>query len=441
MYRFLLFLLLCTSVGLTRPAAAFADELPPRPSPFRFVNDQAQLMSPADVRTLESGLRRYADKTGTQLVVVTVPTLGGQDVADYGRALGQAWGIGQRDKNNGIVVLLGAQEHKVTIQAGEGLRSQITPELTNRVINQQMTPSFKEGRYFAGLRSGLNALMVAADPSSAPQGSSQNQSAAAAAAAGTTPNAGTNATGSGLTDELPPRATTPDPAAAPIPAYEPSSFGIGSLLMGAALIGGVLWLISRFFKRKQGPANAPMAQSYPGNSPTPDFLPNRSNTPNQPNPMPTSGRGPNSPQGQGSGPDFFPNRSNSGGGMGSGMGGVLMTGAAAAAGAYLGNRMASGHDTNTPAHLNNDPTPSSAAPDAAAGAGAYTAGGGFPALGGTNEDNGGNQESAPDYFSEDNTAAEPDYFSEDESSSYDDTSSDDTGGGGFDDDNSNSGEW
>ena len=100
------------------------------------MNDQASLLAPADAKKLESGLRRYADNTGTQIVVVTVPTLGGRSVADYGRALGTAWGVGQRDKNNGVVVLISAQEHQVTIQPGSGLASTITPAVTSRVISR-----------------------------------------------------------------------------------------------------------------------------------------------------------------------------------------------------------------------------------------------------------------------------------------------------------------
>ena len=92
MSRFLLLAFFFIAALPARRAAAQVDAtgLPPRPAPFRFVNDQAQLMAPADAKKLESGLRRYADNTGTQVVVVTVPSLGGRTVADYGRALGTA---------------------------------------------------------------------------------------------------------------------------------------------------------------------------------------------------------------------------------------------------------------------------------------------------------------------------------------------------------------
>ncbi|MDU0370641.1 TPM domain-containing protein [Hymenobacter endophyticus] len=428
MPRLLLVFLFFLGVG-SMPAtlAQSGAGIPPRPTPFQFVNDQAQLLSPTDAKTLESGLRRYADNNGIQIVVVTVPTLGGQSAADYGRALGTAWGLGQRDKNNGVVLLLSKQERAVTIQAGSGLRSRITPEVTSRVIGQ-MTPRFKQGNYFAGLRTGLNSLMYAADPSSAPQ---------PAGTAASAPNSSPQASDQVATspDEL--ATAAPEPAAAlpsaPVAPAEPESsgFGIGTLVLAVVVIGGGLWLVSKLFRRRSAPATGS----------TPDFLPQQPNQPNGPaGNYGHNGYG-NQQGGNQQGPDFLSNRGSGvggmggGSGMGSGMGGVLLTGAAAAAGAYMGNRMANRNDDNTP-HLSPDApaqpldNPAHSNPDAAGGSGA------FPFLGGAASE----ADSAPDYFAPDSGSAEPDYFSGD-GSSYDDSSSDDTGGGGFDDTNDNSGSW
>ncbi|UPL48938.1 TPM domain-containing protein [Hymenobacter sublimis] len=442
MHRILLFLWLGLVAGLSQTAVgAPAEELPPRPAPFRFVNDQAQLLPAANAKTLENGLRRYADENGTQIVVVTVPSLGGRNVAEYARELGTAWGIGQRDKNNGVVVLIGAQERNVTIQAGSGLRQQITPALTSQIINEKMTPSFKQGRYFAGLRSGLNALMLAANPGSAPASSpAAATSPATSAAAGV----GANGAGSGaeLASEFPAQSAVPEPVAPTLPAAEPASsgFGWGTLALGALVIGGGIWLVSKLFRRR--------APAAPGPSPTPDFLPNQSTQPGQPNDA-TRGYGQRPVNQPGNVPDFLPNRTSGfgGGSGGSGVGGMLMTGAAAAAGAYLGNRMAQGHDNPDSSAFHPDGS-RTFDPDAAGAAGGAAAAGavggaastgGFPALGGTDA----TPEAEPDYFSEDYTANDsPDYFSSsDDSSSYDDTSSDDTGGGGFDSDDNTSGSW
>ena len=451
MNRLLLFVMLLVGAGAARPAAAQTGEaagLPPRPTPFKFVNDQASLMAPADAKKLDSGLRRYADNTGTQIVVVTVPSLGGRPVADYARELGTAWGVGQRDKNNGIVVLLGAQERKLSLQPGSGLAGVITPEVTSRVIGE-MTPGFKQNNYFAGFRAGLNTLMATANPASAKEATANNAASpttgAATAAVGsttaTTENAADNLSSA---NQQYPTSTGPDPMAGTPAEPASSGFGLMPLLIGALVIGGILWFVVRMFKNRS--AAASNQNNYPnqGNQPNnqggaPNFLPN--NRPNGP-----AGGG-NYGQNPGSYGPGYGQAQNSGGGIGGmGMGGMLATGAAAAAGAYLGNRMASGHDTSGNG-LTND---GNSAGNNLGGAGLGAAGAGGAAAAGAGSDyfnsrdgSGNADTSAPDYFSDANTAPDNsnDFFSADDNSSYDDTSSDDTGGGGFDSTNDNSGSW
>ncbi|WP_046243894.1 TPM domain-containing protein [Hymenobacter terrenus] len=440
MHRFLFLAILFFTAGLGRPVTAQtgAEGLPPRPSPFKFVNDQAQLMAPADAKKLESGLRRYADNTGTQVVVVTVPTLGGRDVADYGRALGTAWGVGQRDKNNGLVVLVGAKERKVTIQPGSGLASVITPEVTSRVIGQ-MTPSFKQSNYFAGLRTGLNTLMATANPNSKPKKDQTAESTTpSTASTGAAASTSIGAAREALVDQTPGPAVPNDPVLTP-PRTEPVSSGpgMGTLLIGALVVGGILWFILRMFRNR----NNNTAATSPGG--TPNFLPNRPNGP-------AGGYGPGQGPGNYGGGNYSGGNyggGNYGGGYGGGpnqgggigMGGILATGAAAAAGAYLGNRMAEGHDTSGNGLTDNGTAHNF---DSGTAAGAGLAGTGAA------EDyfssrNGGADNTAPDYFSDDLTAddSSSDYFSSDDNSSYDDMSSGDTGGGGFDSDDDNSGSW
>ena len=404
MPRILTLLLLALAAGLGHPAAA-ADGIPTRPVPFTFVTDQAKLLQPADAKKLDSGLRKYADETGTQVVVVTVPTLGGTSAADYARQIGTSWGVGQRDKNNGIVVLLSGKEHQMSIEAGAGLRSAITPELTQRVIGE-MTPAFKQNNYFAGLRKGLNTLMLAANPSSDPR---KKNSAATTTNSAATPAA----PASNLNNDATPAAVDPTPVAS-----EPTSsgLGIGTILIGVLVIGGGIWLVSKLFRRN---SNSSAGQA-------PDFMGNRPNNPTPNFGAPNAGN----PQGQG----------NYGGGYGGqapssgpGIGGMLATGAAAAAGAYLGNRMAEGHDSSA-SNANNFNTGSGA------GAGATP-----PATAGSDyfasRNDAGSNEASPDYFSGNDSADNSgDYFGGD-NSSYDDTSSGDTGGGGFDSTDDNQGSW
>jgi uncharacterized protein len=438
MYRFVIAALLFVGVGLGQPAVAqTASDLPARPVPFTFVTDQGNLLSAADAKKLEGGLRSYAEKTGTQVVVVTVPTLGSRSVADYGRELGTAWGVGQRDKNNGLVVLIGAKEHKVTIQPGSGLASSITPAVVSRVINQEMAPSFKQGNYFAGLRAGLNTLMVTANPSSDPRkdktstGAASTGAAAAATSGELTDN--TSRTASAMQPQMSdPAGTQQKDNVAGVPAEAPSGPGMGTLLIGALIIGGILWFVIRMFK----------GRSAAQNNGQPNFYPNQGNNgprpnqgPGQPNFYPNQGGNPGPGYGGG-----YPNQGNSGGG--SGMGGILATGAAAAAGAYLGNRLGGSHDSGSaPQHFDSGSVGNAGAAGAAGtgAAGDYFAGRDGGNSGGSGDNFSGND----DYFSDNNTSggdSSGDYFSSD-NSSYDDTSSGDTGGGGFDSTDDNSGSW
>lgn len=431
-------------------APAAANGLPARPTPFRFVNDQGSLMAPAEVKKLESGLRKYADETGTQVVVVTVPTLGGREVADYGRALGNAWGVGQRGKNNGVVVLIAGQERKVTIQAGSGLQDRVTPAVVQQVIGQQFGPNFKQGNYFAGLRKGLSTLMLAANPGTDPRKDAVGSSPTAGAlggAAGAAPALNAEGSGPAVSSAQEPVGSGGGGLVTPPPPAEPSGPGLGTLALGALGIGGLIWLLMKMFRRNQTPAasNAPGGNAPNVNPNQPNFNPNQPNRPGggAPNFLPNQGQ-----QGGNYGPNNGPNYNNGpgfgggggGGLMGGGMGGMLATGAAAAAGAYLGNRMAGGgHDAVAGNELGGQQQAGLGGGLGAGAAGVGGAGLGAGAAAGdyfANRDGGAAGGAAePDYFSDNGGAADGggDYFSDDSgSSSYDDTSSDDFGGGGFD---------
>ena len=95
-----------------------AQRIPPPPNPPRLVNDLAGLMQPAEADALERKLVAYDDSTSSQIAVVTVNSLDGDDIADYAQQLYESWGIGRKGKNNGILVLVAKQEHQARIQTG-----------------------------------------------------------------------------------------------------------------------------------------------------------------------------------------------------------------------------------------------------------------------------------------------------------------------------------
>ena len=147
--------------GITVPAAQAqrVDMIPPS---GQWVTDQAGLLSSVEEQTLERTVRFYADTTSTQIVIVTLPDLGGQDIALYATELGQQWGVGRQDQDNGIVILVSRDDHKVFIATGFGLEAAIPDAVANRILNEIVLPDFKQGRFYAGLAGAVDALILAA---------------------------------------------------------------------------------------------------------------------------------------------------------------------------------------------------------------------------------------------------------------------------------------
>lgn len=145
---------------------ATAQDIPDPPDPPRLVNDFAGVLSGSQVNYLEQKLVRFNDSTSTQIVVVTVTSLNGYDKADYADRLGEKWGVGQRGKNNGIVVLIkpkyGNERGEARISIGYGLEGVITDAMGRRIVDNEMIPYFSQDDYFSGIDQGTNTLMALA---------------------------------------------------------------------------------------------------------------------------------------------------------------------------------------------------------------------------------------------------------------------------------------
>jgi uncharacterized membrane protein YgcG len=145
-YKLFVFLSLC---GLT--ISSLAQNIPPKPEPARFVNDLTQTLSTAEAQTLETKLKAYNDSTSTQIVILFINQLDGQDVNTLANQIARNWGIGQKDKNNGILILIAKNDRKIRLELGYGIEDKITDLDANYVIKQFLTPNFREGAYFRGL--------------------------------------------------------------------------------------------------------------------------------------------------------------------------------------------------------------------------------------------------------------------------------------------------
>lgn len=123
------------------------------------VVDAANIIPDDREAALDAKLKALEDNSTRQLVVTTVPSLEGYDIADYGYRLGRAWGIGQKAENNGALLIVAPNERKVRIEVGYGLEPILTDAFSSVVINTQIVPRFKEGDYPAGIDAGADALI------------------------------------------------------------------------------------------------------------------------------------------------------------------------------------------------------------------------------------------------------------------------------------------
>ncbi|NIJ51296.1 TPM domain-containing protein [Dyadobacter arcticus] len=135
-----------------------AQDIPAKPNPPRLVNDFANQLSEGEKASLEQKLVSYNDSTSSQIVIVIVPTTGDYPMADYALKIGREWGVGQKDKDNGIVLLWAPTDRKVFISTGYGLEGAIPDAIAKRIISQVITPQFKNGQFYQGLDQGVDMI-------------------------------------------------------------------------------------------------------------------------------------------------------------------------------------------------------------------------------------------------------------------------------------------
>jgi uncharacterized protein len=141
----------------------FAQEIPEPMQPPRLVNDFSQLLSPNELSLLERKLRIYHDTTTTQIYIITVNDLMGYDIADFAIRIGEKWGVGQKGKNNGAIVLvkprIGSEKGEVMIATGYGLEDVIPDAIAKRIVERELIPYFKEGNYYGAFDKATSTIM------------------------------------------------------------------------------------------------------------------------------------------------------------------------------------------------------------------------------------------------------------------------------------------
>lgn len=158
----LLLALLC----LSQPAAA---KEPAYPALTGRVVDDAGILSDAAESQLTGWLAELETETGKQAVVATVKSLGGLEIEEYGVGLGRKWGIGQKDKDTGVILLVAPNDRQVRIEVGYGLEGEMTDALSRTIIEQQIIPAFRRGDYEGGIVAGTAAMLKILGWQGAPQ--------------------------------------------------------------------------------------------------------------------------------------------------------------------------------------------------------------------------------------------------------------------------------
>jgi uncharacterized protein len=155
-----------------------AQDIPARPNPPKLVNDLAGILSSEEVSTLERKLVNIDDTTSVQIAVVIVKDLQGADPNQFAFQIGQTWGVGQKGKNNGVVILVKPKTSdsrgQVAIQNGYGMEAFMTDALSKRIIENEIIPQFKQNNYYQGIDAAINAIVLASKGAYKGEGRAKN---------------------------------------------------------------------------------------------------------------------------------------------------------------------------------------------------------------------------------------------------------------------------
>lgn len=153
--RLWLWAVLLSGLFITPPAAAL--DVPPLKGR---VNDLADLIHPSTQQQLETALAQLEKSDSTQVVVLTIPSLGGEVLEEYSIRVVEQWQIGQKGVDNGVLLLVSKNDRKIRIEVGYGLEGKLTDLTTGRIIRNVMVPQFKMGQFDQGIIQGVSAIVA-----------------------------------------------------------------------------------------------------------------------------------------------------------------------------------------------------------------------------------------------------------------------------------------
>lgn len=136
--------------------------IPPKPSSYYAVVDNTNTITSEQKEALNKKLTHYKDSTSNEIAVVLIPTLNDYPIEDVALGIIRNWGVGGKEHNNGVVLLIAKDDKKVRIETGYGLEGAIPDVIAKRIIDNEISPNFKEGNFYRGLDEATDAIMKAA---------------------------------------------------------------------------------------------------------------------------------------------------------------------------------------------------------------------------------------------------------------------------------------
>jgi uncharacterized protein len=140
------------------PVVAYSLEVPKLQG---YVNDYAEMMSPSARSKIEEELKAFEQSDSTQIVILTIPSLEGEDIEPFSIKVAEVWKIGQQGKDNGVLFIVSKQERKIRIEVGRGLEGNLTDLMAGRIIDLVITPRFKRADFDGGFIAGVSSLVDA----------------------------------------------------------------------------------------------------------------------------------------------------------------------------------------------------------------------------------------------------------------------------------------
>lgn len=145
--------------------------IPSRPSPARLVNDFTNTLTPEQQHALENKLVAFDDSTSNQIAVVIIPSTGDYNIEEVALQILRRWGVANKDKNNGIVLLIAKDDRKIRIEVGYGLEGAVPDITAKSIIDNDLTPNFRAGNYYRGINVATDDIIKAtAGEYKAPEG-------------------------------------------------------------------------------------------------------------------------------------------------------------------------------------------------------------------------------------------------------------------------------